>query len=178
MLRRRRRSGSEGDESKESSDEIFESDTDEEPSDGQDELSDVLNSSSDDELDVVIEETKSSSVPTVLDLVISVEASQLVPGIRLCLAWLGADMAEGVLGQTGPGSEQLWHNLARMLTVGRAWRPALGCERRVRTGCWPGWWTRLGCGGREREVRPTVLINVLINAGRFRPPDKGEQVCH
>ena len=30
----------------------------------------------------------------------------------------------------------------------------------------------------ERKVRPTVLINVIINAERFWPPDEGEQACH
>jgi len=114
LLRRRRapQSGSEGEDSDESSDEIFESDTEDE-----EDLSDtvMLDSSSDEELDVVIEEEDNIVLPSLSDLVDAVDKTQLVPAIRLCLAWL-RDQPE-VLAQTGPGSEQLWHNLARMFTV-------------------------------------------------------------
>jgi len=114
LLRRRRapQSGSEGEDSDESSDEIFESDTEDE-----EDLSDtcMLDSSSDEELDVVIEEEDITVVPSLSDLVEAVEKTKLVPTIRLCLTWL-RDQPE-VLAQTGPGSEQLWHNLARMFTV-------------------------------------------------------------
>ena len=114
LLRRRRapQSGSEGEDSDESSDEIFESDSEDE------DLSDpcLLDSSSDEELDVVIEDGEENIIqPSLSELVEAVERTQLVPAIRLCLAWL-RDQPE-VLGQTGPGSEQLWHNLARMFTV-------------------------------------------------------------
>jgi len=115
LLRRRRapQSGSEGDESDESSsDEIFESDTDDE------DLSDtcLLDSSSDDEMDVVIEMDEGAvQLPSLLDLVHAVDNTQMLPSIRLCLSWL-KEKPE-VLGQTGPGSEQLWHNLARMFTL-------------------------------------------------------------
>ena len=121
---------------------------------------------------MVIEETKSSSVPTVLDLVISVEASQLVPGIRLCLAWLGADLTQGVLGQTGPGSEQLWHNLARMMSVlSPECRAGLETSPRVERlraegedgPLWEDWLLArvvYQSGVRwERDVRPTVGRN-------------------
>jgi len=115
LLRRRRapQSGSEGDDSDESSsDEIFESDTDDE------DLSDtcLLDSSSDDEMDVVIEMVEEATqLPTLLDLVNEADKTQMLPAIRLCLSWL-KEKPE-VLGQTGPGSEQLWHNLARMFTL-------------------------------------------------------------
>jgi len=115
LLRRRRapQSGSEGDDSDESSsDEIFESDTEDE------DLSDtcLLDSSSDDEMDVVIEMVEEATqLPTLIDLVDEADKTQMLPAIRLCLSWL-KDKPE-VLGQTGPGSEQLWHNLARMFTL-------------------------------------------------------------
>eukprot|EP00090_Calanus_glacialis_P017086 TRINITY_DN26699_c0_g1_i1.p1 TRINITY_DN26699_c0_g1~~TRINITY_DN26699_c0_g1_i1.p1 ORF type:complete len:831 (-),score=407.19 TRINITY_DN26699_c0_g1_i1:535-3027(-) len=115
LLRRRRapQSGSEGEDSDESSDEIFESDTEDE-----EDLSDtcMLDSSSDEELDVVIEgDEESIMLPSLSELVKAVDNTQLLPTIRLCLAWL-KDKPD-VLGQTGPGSEQLWHNLARLFTL-------------------------------------------------------------
>jgi len=116
LLRRRRapQSGSEGEDSDESSDEIFESDTEDE-----EELSDpcLLDSSSDEELDVVIEDGGEDDIilPSLIELVDVAEETRLVPAMRLCLIWL-KDQPE-VLAQTGPGSEQLWHNLTRMFTV-------------------------------------------------------------
>jgi len=115
LLRRRRapQSGSEGEDSDESSsDEIFESDTDDE------DINDtcLLDSSSEDELDVVIEvEDEAALLPTLTDIVDSADDTKLLPAIRLCFFWLQENPE--VLGQTGPGSEQLWHNLARMFTL-------------------------------------------------------------
>ena len=115
LLRRRRapQSGSEGEDSEESSDEIFESDTDDD-----EDISDtcLLDSSSDEELDVVIEaEEEPTVLPSLTELVEAADNTMLLPAIRLCLVWL-KDKPE-VLGQTCPGSEQLWHNLARMFTL-------------------------------------------------------------
>lgn len=115
LLRRRRapQSGSEGEDSDESSDDIFESDTDDD-----EDLSDtcLINSSSDEELDVVIEEDEQGTLlPSLSELVDAADNTNLLSGLRLCLMLL-MDKPE-VLGQTGPGSEQLWHNLARMFTL-------------------------------------------------------------
>jgi len=114
LLRRRRapQSGSEGEDSDQSSDEIFQSDSEEE------DLSDpcLLDSSSDEELDVVIESGDEAPVlPSLAQLIVAVDNTQLLPAIRLCLGWL--EVKPEVLSQTGPGSEQLWHNLARMFTL-------------------------------------------------------------
>ena len=76
----------------------------------------MLDNSSDEELDVVIEtDEESIMLPSLSELVKAVDNTQLLPTIRLCLAWL-KDKPD-VLGQTGPGSEQLWHNLARLFTL-------------------------------------------------------------
>ena len=104
LLRRRRapQSGSEGEDSDESLDEIFESDTDDD-----EDISDtcLLDSSSDEELDVVIEaEEEPTVLPSLTELVEAADNTMLLPAIRLCLVWL-KDKPE-VLGQTCPGSER------------------------------------------------------------------------
>ena len=83
LLRRRRapQSGSEGEDSDEfSSDEIFGSDIDEDIND-----TCLLDSFSEDELDVVIEvEEEAALLPTLSDIVDSADDTQLLPAIRLC----------------------------------------------------------------------------------------------
>ena len=76
----------------------------------------MFDNSSDEELDMVIETDEISiMLPSLSELVKTVDNTQLLPAIRLCLAWL-IDKQD-VLGQTGLGSEQLWHNLARLFTL-------------------------------------------------------------
>ena len=121
LLRRRRRSGSgsegevgSGEESGEEGEgEIYHSD------ESEDELSsrgDLLEGSSDSELDVVVEEEEEGRVSEE-ELVEAAEDTGLLPGLLLCLAWLADGLAEGVLAQTGPGSDQLWTNLAALCSV-------------------------------------------------------------
>ena len=121
LLRRRRRSGSgsegdggSGEESGEEGEgEIYHSD------ESEDELSsrgDLLDGSSDSELDVVVEEEEEGQVSEE-ELVEAAEGTGLLPGLLLCLAWLADGLAEGVLAQTGPGSDQLWTNLAALCSV-------------------------------------------------------------
>ena len=66
----------------------------------------MLDSSSDEELEVVIEEEDNIARHFLSGLVEAVEQIQLVPTIRLCLAWLS--FQSEVLAQTGPITEQLW----------------------------------------------------------------------
>ena len=168
MLRRRKRSGSEDDASDDGSEgeDIFDSDSEEELSDRSD-LLDSSGSDSDSELDVVVEEEQQQT-PSEWDLVVAAEASSLLPPIRLLLLWLAAPMAEGVLAQTGPGSEQLWTNLASLcsvLTSGPREGRLVACDKVARMqgegGVLPEDWLVRGLVGKEgvdwgREARPGV----------------------
>ena len=76
----------------------------------------MQDNSSDEEFDVVIEaDEESIMLPSLTELVKVVDNTQTLPAIRLCLGWL-KDKSD-VLGQTGPGSEQLWQNRARLFNL-------------------------------------------------------------
>ena len=180
LLRRRRRlSGSsdeeegsdddelnnEQDEDSEDDDEIYQSDSELEISD----RSDLLNSSdSDSDLDVVIEEEEvvTAPEPTVRDIANAAEATGLMPALRLLLAWLSAPLADCVLAQTGPGSDQLWNNLAAMCTT------LTSCHVKRLSGALPEDWLLRGLAGSEedwdKEVgmsnRPMVRLARLAEA--------------
>ena len=185
LRRRRRRSGSSDDEEgseeddldcdrdeeevedeDDDDDDIYQSDSEEELSD----RSDLLNNSdSDSELDVVVEEDDEVAVapePTVKDVADAAEATGLIPALRLLLAWLSAPLADGVLAQTGPGSDQLWSNLAAMCTTLTSW------EVKDHGGALPEDWLLRGLAGGEedwsKEVgmsnRPMVRLARLARA--------------
>ena len=183
LRRRRRRSGSSDDEEgseeddlncdqdreeeeeEEEEDDIYQSDSDEELSDRSDFLN---NSDSDSELDVVIEEEEviAAPEPTVNDIANAAEATGLIPALRLLLAWLSAPLADGVLAQTGPGSDQLWSNLAAMCTTLTSW------EVKDHGGALPEDWLLRGLAGAEEEwgkevgmsIRPMVRLARLARS--------------
>jgi len=113
LLRRRRapNSGSSGPDSDQSDDEIFYSD--EEDADDDSLASDSLPlSDSDvdsDEDDVIVESVK---LPKVCDVVKAAVATNLLPSLNLFCYWL--THFPTVLQQAGPGSTQLWTNLAKL----------------------------------------------------------------
>ena len=154
------------DEDNDDDDDIYQSDSDEELSD----RSDLLNNSdSDSELDVVIEdddEVVAAPEPTVKDVADATEATGLIPALRLLLAWLSAPLADGVLAQTGPGSDQLWSNLAAMCTTLTSW------EVKEHAGALPEDWLLRGLAGAEEDwskevgmsIRPMVRLARLARA--------------
>ena len=184
LRRRRRRSGSSDDEEgsaeddldcdqeeeeveddDDDDDDIYQSDSEEELSD----RSDLLNNSdSDSELDVVIEEEEvvTAPEPTVVDVAYAAEATGLIPALRLLLAWLSAPLADGVLAQTGPGSDQLWSNLAAMCTTLTSW------EVKDHGGALPEDWLLRGLAGSEENwgkevgtsIRPIVRLARLTRS--------------
>jgi len=179
LRRRRRRSGSSDDEEGSEEDEL-DCDQDEEEveddddddiyqSDSEEELSDrsdlLNNSDSDSELDVVIEEVEvvAAPEPTVKDVADAAEATGLIPALRLLLAWLSAPLADGVLAQTGPGSDQLWSNLAAMCTTLTSW------EVKDHGGALPEDWLLRGLAGEEEDWGKDVGMSMrpMVRLGRL-----------
>ena len=186
LRRRRKRSGSSDDEEgsgeddldcdqdeedveDDDDDDIYQSDSEEELSD----RSDLLNNSdSDSELDVVVEEEVepvAAPEPTAKDVADAAEATGLIPALRLLLAWLSAPLADGVLAQTGPGSDQLWSNLAAVCTTLTSW------EVKDHGGALPEDWLLRGLAGEEENwskevgmsIRPIVRLARLAKSRTY-----------
>ena len=112
LMRRRRpaQSGSEGEDTEDSSEEIFDSDEEDVVVDDDDEEDEsyLVDSSSE-------EEEEDEERVTLADLVTISNTGQELQGITVCLAWL--EQHGEVVEQTGPGSEQLWANLASLFSL-------------------------------------------------------------